>query len=284
MKMQPMSQQPPRWKQALSSLLSAGIGAAAIFAGTLLAPTAALAHNLQTKMVYMFPDPTAQEMLDKRIAGQDACFPSYLPPDPLLRGQMKCDDGTTNYPGDEIGLVIKVVPRDGTTTGVGGHVDFYVPNGVEVIDVGYLLPGDSNPGDGISGFDKVPMKGQSLIAIGAGPIGAKSTAELATLSGAYTNILGVTEAPVVSGTGLHRGTISGVYGDTASSSPPTPTPPTAPGSATPAIRTTTAASSAPTPASPARPSPTTPATSSSPATSGTPSRCTPGASRAPRAP
>ncbi|MBP8289307.1 MAG: DUF11 domain-containing protein, partial [Chromatiaceae bacterium] len=204
-----MSQQPPRWKKALSSLLSAGIGAAAIFTGALLAPTPALAHNLQTKMVYMFPDSNTQQMLDDRIAGLDTCFPSYAPPDPLLRGAGFCENGTTPYAGDEIGLVIKVVPRDGTTTGVGGHVDFYVPNGVEVVDVGYLLPNG-----GPSGFDKVPMKGQSLIAVGAGPIGAKATAELATLTGTYTNILGVTAAPVVSGTGLHRGTISGVYGDT----------------------------------------------------------------------
>ncbi|HSN73505.1 MAG TPA: SdrD B-like domain-containing protein, partial [Anaerolineae bacterium] len=164
-------------------------------------PTAE-AHNLQTKMVYMFPDPDTQAFLDARIAGTLSEVPPYAgPPNPLLRV------------GDELGIIIKVVPRDGTTTGVGGHVDFYVPNGVQVIDAAYLLPGDADPLDGITGYDKVPMKGQSLIATGAGPIGAKATAQLAGLTGTYTNILGVTEDPVTAA-GLHRGTIAGVYGDT----------------------------------------------------------------------
>ena len=109
-------------------------------------PTAE-AHNLQTKMVYMFFDPNTQTMLDTRIAS-----PGWTPPTPLLQVN------------DELGIIIKVVPKDGTATGVGGHVDFYVPNGTTVIDAAYLLPGDANPGDGISGYDKVPMKGQSLIA------------------------------------------------------------------------------------------------------------------------
>ena len=91
-------------------------------------PTAS-AHNLQTKMVYMFFDPNTQTMLDTRIAG-----PSWTPPTPLLQVD------------DELGIIIKVVPTDGTTTGVGGHVDFYVPNGVTVVDAAYLLPGDANPG------------------------------------------------------------------------------------------------------------------------------------------
>ncbi len=160
----------------------------------LAAPLVVYGHNLQTKMVYMFFDPNTQAMLDARIVANP-------PPAPLLQV------------GDELGIIIKVVPRDGTTTGVGGHVDFYVPNGVQVVDVAYLLPGDS-VADGITGYDKVPMKGQSLIAIGAGPIGAKSTAALIGLGGTYTNINGVTEAPVVDATGLHRGTIAGVYGDT----------------------------------------------------------------------
>ena len=59
------------------------------------------------------------------------------------------------------------------------------------------------------------MKGQSLIATGAGPIGAKATPDiLGTLSGTYTNINGVTQLPVTTGSGLHLGTIAGVYGDT----------------------------------------------------------------------
>jgi uncharacterized repeat protein (TIGR01451 family) len=161
-------------------------------------PTAE-AHNLQTKMVYMFLDPDTQSMLDNRIAGP----PAWTPGTPLLQVN------------DVIGLIIKVVPRDGTTTGVGGHIDFYVPNGATVIDTAYLLPGDS-VADGITGYDKVPMKGQSLIATGAGPIGAKATTQLIDPTGwtGYTNILSVTETPVVPASGVHRGTIAGVYGDT----------------------------------------------------------------------
>lgn len=167
----------------------AGLGALLLVACLGLPP--AWAHNLQTKYVYMFPDPNTQQMLDLRAQGSN----------PLIQN------------GDEIALIAKLIPRDGTTTGVGGHVDFYIPNGVQVIDVAYLLPGDS-VADGITGYDRISMKGQSLIATGAGPIGARATIELATLPGTYTNINGVTEAPVVAGTGLHRGTIAGVYGDT----------------------------------------------------------------------
>ena len=127
---------------------------AVLFAVVLLASLyvvpVALGHNLQTKMVYMFFDPVTQAMLDARI-------PTITPPTPLLRV------------GDELGLIIKVVPRDGTTTGVGGYIDFYVPNGTSVVDVAYVEP---NAG---GGYDRVGMKGQSLIAIGDGPIGAKTT-------------------------------------------------------------------------------------------------------------
>ena len=159
----------------------------------------ASAHNLQTRMVYMFFDPDTQTMLDNRMAN-----PLWTPPDPLLQT------------GDELGLIIKVVPRDGTTTGVGGHVDFYVPNGVTVLDAAYIIP------NGTGGYDRTAMKGQSPIAIGAGPIGAKATTQLLNLTSTncppegctYTNINGVTTDPVVNASGLHRGTIAGVYGDT----------------------------------------------------------------------
>ncbi len=154
-------------------------------------PTAS-AHNLQTRMVYMFFDPATQATLDARMAN-----PSWTPPDPLLQA------------GDELGIIIKVVPRDGTTTGVGGHVDFYVPNGVQVVDAAYLTP------DGSGGFTRSAMKGQSPIAIGAGPIGAKATAQLIGWGALLDSPNGYQDvAPVVSATGLHRGTIVGVYGDT----------------------------------------------------------------------
>lgn len=157
-------------KNSLTAMLY-GIGVAAVIAGVLSGSKPALAHNLQTKIVYTFFDAETQQMLDNRIAGNDPLYPNYAPPEPLLKVN------------DEIGLIVKVIPRDGTTTGVGGHIDSYIPNGTRVIDVGYVLPNLSG------GYDKVPMKGQSPIALGAGTVGAKATAELATLTGTYTNIL-----------------------------------------------------------------------------------------------
>lgn len=120
-------------------------------------PTAS-AHNLQTKMVYMSFDPNTQAMLDARIAGPADAAHAFA-----ASGRRAGHRHQSR--------------ADGTSTGVGGHVHFYVPNGTTVVDTAYLLPGDANPGDGISGYDKVPMKGQSLIAIGDGPIGAKSTTQ-----------------------------------------------------------------------------------------------------------
>jgi hypothetical protein len=165
-----------------------------IMAPGFAAPTAS-AHNLQTKMVGMFFDNTTQDMLDTRIAGNGLEIPPYGgPPEPLLRV------------GDKLGIVIKVVPRNGTNTGVGGYIDFYVPNGVTVVDAGYVVP------DGTGDYDLIPMKRQSLIAFGDGPIGAHSTAALTGLT-LGPNINGVTAA-AVDATGLHRDTIAGLYGDT----------------------------------------------------------------------
>ena len=168
----------------------------------ILHPLDALAHNLQTRMAYMYLDEATQACIDARIAnapvpnGCQALSSAWTPGTPVLKTD------------DELGIITKVVPDpSGTTTGVGGHIDFYVPNGVQVVDVAYMVP------DGSGNLVKAPMKGQAPIAVGAGPIGAKITAELAGLTGTYTNINGVTEAPVTSG-GLHRGTIAGVYGDT----------------------------------------------------------------------
>lgn len=149
----------------------------------------ASAHNLQTEMYTMFLDQPTQALLDAKVAG------GWTPGTPILS------------PGDQVGLIIKVIPRETTTTGVGGHIDFYVPNGTTVVDAAYLVP------DGAGGFIETAMKGQSPIAIGDGPIGAKTTPELIGLGAVGPNINGVTENPVTA-TGTHRGTIAGLYGDT----------------------------------------------------------------------
>ena len=174
---------------AIIVILSLIVGMAPDILPGVEAPTAS-AHNLQTRMVYMYMDPATQAMLDARMAA-----PGWAPPTPLLQV------------GDEVGLIIKVMPRDGTNTGVGGHIDFYVPNGVTVVDAAYVIP------DGAGGYIPVAMKGQSPIAIGDGPIGAKTTTEMAGIPVVGPNINGVTELPATAA-GLHRGTIAGLYGDT----------------------------------------------------------------------
>lgn len=152
-----------------------------------LGPETASAHNLDSTMVSMFFDPDTQAMLDNRIATE-----SWSPPTPLLRVN------------DQLGIVIKVVPANGTDTGVGGYVDFFVPNGVTVIDAAYLLP------DNTGGFDQVAMKGQALMPdVGAG---GDSTVSLTGISRG-PNILGVTSDIVDSGN-ANLGTLPGVYGDT----------------------------------------------------------------------
>ncbi len=148
------------------------------------------AHNLDASAVYVFFDPDTQAMLDARIAG------GWTPGTPLIQV------------GDEIGLVIKAVPDNGTTTGVGGYTTFYIPNGAQVIDAAFLIPGDA-AADGITGYDKIPAKGQALmpnVGAGGGP-----TVDLTGISRG-PNIAGVT-ANLVNAANVNNGTLPGVYGD-----------------------------------------------------------------------
>ena len=158
-------------------------------------PTAS-AHNLDASAVYVYFDPNTQAYLDGLIALGSA--PGGRPVgQPLLR------------PGDELGIILKAIPLDGTTTGVGGYTTFYVPNGVQVVDAAYIMPGDLNA-DGITGYDKVPMKGQAqmpIVGAGGGP-----TTSLVGISRG-PNILGVT-SPIVTAANANLGTVVGVYGDT----------------------------------------------------------------------
>ncbi len=161
-------------------------------------PTAS-AHNLDASAVYVYFDPNTQAYLDNLIATNQRPVGQ-----PLLR------------PGDELGLIIKAIPLDGTTTGVGGYTTFYVPNGVQVVDAAYIMPGDL-VADGITGWDKVPMKGQAQMPIvGAG---GDSTVSLVGYGppdigyGAKTNILGQSSNYVNASNG-NLGTVVGVYGDT----------------------------------------------------------------------
>ncbi len=197
------------------------------FVLTLVSVTAIWAHNLQTRMVYMFFDPETQACIDARLE-----VTTPYPPPVLLLVCLACRSWAPGQPvlqvGDELGIIIKVIPRDGTTTGVGGHIDFYVPEGVEVVDVGYVIP------NGAGGYDKAAMKGQSPIAVGAGPIGAKATASSwasarcsdSTASGAFLDGGNPAAACISALSPASTAT-------PASSTPPTPTRPTVPGSASP---------------------------------------------------
>ena len=95
----------------------------------------AIAHNLDASAVYVYFDPDTQAMLDARIEA-----PTWTPPTPLLLN------------GDDLGLIIKITPDNGTRTGVGGYTTFYVPNGLQVLDAAYIMPG-SDASDGITGYD-----------------------------------------------------------------------------------------------------------------------------------
>ncbi len=152
------------------------------------------AHNLDASAVYVFFDPDTQAMLDTRIAGA-----GWTPPTPLLQN------------GDEIGLVIKAVPDNGTTTGVGGYTTFYIPNGSQIVDAAFLAPVDL-ASDGITGYDRIGAKGQALIPnVGAG---GGPTVILAGQPGISRgpNIAGVT-ADLVNAANVNNGTLPGVYGD-----------------------------------------------------------------------
>ncbi|MFU8896692.1 MAG: SdrD B-like domain-containing protein, partial [Gammaproteobacteria bacterium] len=111
--------------------------------------------------------------------------------------------------GDEFWVVLMTTPGPGTNTGVGGYQTFYVPPGAQVVDVAYVLPDPSDP----RGFRNIPMKGQSPIAIGSGPIGAASTPELIGFELPGLNGLGFRTDPVTAA-GVDRGTLAGVYADT----------------------------------------------------------------------
>lgn len=84
---------------------------------------------------------------------------------------------------------------------------FYIPDGGQVVDAVYMMP-DVNGALNLS-----PIKGQSIMAVGAGSVGANSTAELAGFIPPGVNGLGIT-AQIADSIGSHQGTLAGVYADT----------------------------------------------------------------------
>jgi uncharacterized repeat protein (TIGR01451 family) len=164
--------------------------AVSILLGAWLAP--AWAHNLdQRDTSIVFDDAYVQLMSTRAGQGQ-----------PMVQV------------GDEPWLILKSTPGPGTLTGVGGYLTFYIPtNQIQVIGAAYLTqtPGTPTNNQSPANFTAIPMKGQSIIAIGSGPIGAASTTNLIGLT--LSNSFGQVENAVGVG-GIHRGTIAGVYADT----------------------------------------------------------------------
>ena len=109
--------------------------------------------------------------------------------------------------GDVVGLIVKASPTVGTPTGAGGYTTFFVPVGTQVVGAQYGRIDSSGR------FMEMPMKGQSLVALGDGARGAASQNSLKGLE-LGPNILGVKALTVDSGNGKMRGTIAGVYSDT----------------------------------------------------------------------
>jgi uncharacterized repeat protein (TIGR01451 family) len=116
--------------------------------------------------------------------------------------------------GDEFWMVFQSTPGPGEPTGAGGYLTFYIPtNYVTVLDAAYLQPAPGLPSSTESpmNFRRVSMKGQSILPVGSGPIAPATTTNLIGLT--LTNAFGQAES-VVTATGVHRGTLAGVYADT----------------------------------------------------------------------
>ena len=143
------------------------------------------AHNLNQRMDYIGFDPeTIARMQQRQAAGQA-----------LIQA------------GDVVGLILKATPSVGTPTGAGGYSTFFVPVGSQLVGAQY---GRIDPN---GNFVPMPMKGQSILALGDGSVGAKAQNALKGLE-LGPNILGDKAYTVDSSTGLMRGTMAGVYADT----------------------------------------------------------------------
>jgi hypothetical protein len=158
---------------------------AAMTLGGLILLGSASAHNLNQRADYIgFDDETLARMKTRQAAGQA-----------LIQT------------GDVVGLIMKATPSVGTPTGAGGYSTFFVPVGTQVVGAQYGRI------DSTGKFIPIAMKGQSLLALGDGSVGAKAQTGLNGLE-LGPNILGVKGFAVDSSSSLMRGTMAGVYSDT----------------------------------------------------------------------
>lgn len=145
----------------------------------------AMAHNLNQRADYIgFDQQTLARMQQRQAAGR-----------PLIQT------------GDVVGLILKATPSVGTPTGAGGYSTFFIPVGTQVVGAQYGRI------DSKGAFVVMPMKGQSILALGDGSVGAKAQAALKGLE-LGPNIIGEKAFTVDGATGLMRGTMAGVYSDT----------------------------------------------------------------------
>jgi len=150
----------------------------------ILGGTVGHAHNLDQVNTYLAFDNTTVSRLEARFAENE----------PLIQAE------------DEIGLIFKSTPGPGTTYGAGGYFTFYIPPGTQVIGVDYGRP------NGTGGYTVLPIKPPAEMSLGAGSVSSSSTTALTGLT-LGPNINGQT-ATTVTSSGVHRGTLAGVYGDT----------------------------------------------------------------------
>ncbi len=151
----------------------------------LLQARAVTAHYLNVTQAWALFDQDTLDTIAARAAANDQ---------PLVRA------------GDEITLIMKAFPDDGTNFGAGGYMTFFIPEGTQVLDTAYVWP------DGTGGYTEIPVKQPSPTDDDAGDRGTDSIPELIGLNFG-PNAIGRTEA-AVDITGATRGTLVGVMGDT----------------------------------------------------------------------
>ncbi|MDB6120735.1 MAG: conserved repeat protein domain protein [Verrucomicrobiaceae bacterium] len=157
---------------------------ACLAAGLLITGIHAWGHNLDMATDYLGFDKATLDAFEARAAAHQA----------LLQV------------GDTVGLLMKATPNLGTPTGAGGYSTLFIPVGTQVVkaDYGYI--------DASGQFIPTAVKGQSILALGDGAIGAKLSPNLIGLQ-LGPNINGQT-AMAVDALGFANGTMVGVYSDT----------------------------------------------------------------------
>lgn len=143
------------------------------------------AHYLNMTQAWALMDQDTLDLISTRVQNDDQ---------PLIRA------------GDEITLVMKAFPDDGTNFGAGGYMTFFIPEGTQVLDTAYVWP------DGTGNYIEIPVKQPSPTDDDAGDRGDDNIPELVGLTFG-PNAIGRTEA-AVDNAGNTRGTLVGVMGDT----------------------------------------------------------------------